>query len=413
MKRFRKMEVKEYPVGSIFGEEEIEAVRAVINTGGALTRGHDVELFEQEFAKYSGSKHAIAVSSGGAALNLTSKILNLSEEDEVICQANSFWVTINHLLERKVKIICADIDPYSLNIDPEKIEDLITEKTRAIYMVHHGGNPADLAPLRQITKKYGIVLVEDAAHAVGAEYKGKKIGWNSELACFSFSSLKNMSTLGEGGMLVTNNDKYAELARGFRSNFPSGEKVRRNVEHLGHYPKNENPYLNMGDAWNYDWIKLDEMGSTYRLSSVQAAVGRVQLKKLDRLIQKRSEIAEKYNQTISEIDGLKPVEIIPDCKHAWHLFSCFVTADSKVDRGELVKSLTNQHGIEIVIRFFPINLNGILRMNGCIQGGCSRCGKLENTERIWFHEQMSLPISPQMKDEEISYIQQSLVSSST
>jgi len=407
------MKISEYPVGTTYGEEEIQAVRRVLDSGDPLTRGPDVDYFEEEFAQYCGAKHAIAVSSCGAALNLTSKILNLREGDEVICQANSFWVTINHLLERNVKIICADIDPYSLNIDPNKLEDLITDKTKAVYMVHHGGNPADLEPLRHITKKHGIVLVEDAAHAVGAEYKGEKIGADSDLACFSFSTLKNISTLGEGGMLVTNNEKYAELAKGFRSNFPNGLKVKRNVDSLGKYPKSENPYLNMGDAWDYDWVKLYEMGSTFRLSTVQAAVGRVQLKKLDSLIQKRSEIAEQYNQTITEIEGLKPVEILPDCKHAWHLFSFFVTSDSKVDRGELVKLLTNQHGIDTVIRFSPINLNSILRMSGCVQGGCSRCGKLEKIERIWFHEQMSLPISPQMKDEEISYIQQSLVSSST
>jgi perosamine synthetase len=402
------MKIKEYQVGTIFGEGEIEAVQRVLNSGDSLTRGSDVDLFEKEFAEYCGTKHAIAVSSCGAALNLTSKILNLREGDEVICQVNSFWVTINHLLERKVKIVCADIDPYSLNIDPEKIENLITEKTKAIYLVHHGGNPADLEPLRQITKKYSIVLVEDAAHAVGARYKGEKIGENSDLACFSFSTLKTISTLGEGGMLVTNNDKFAELAQGFRSNFPSGNKVKRIVDNLGKYPKSKNPYLNMGDSWDYDWVRLDEMGSTYRLSTVQAAVGRVQLKKLDSLINKRSEIAKRYNQTINEIEGLKPVEILPGCKHAWHLFSFFVKPDCRIQRGALVDRLKTQYNIDVIIRFFPINLNGILRMNGCGQGGCSHCGKLENIEKIWFHEQMSLPISPQMKDEEIDYIQESL-----
>ena len=408
MKGQKMMKIKEYPVGTIFGEEEIDAVRRVLTSGDPLTRGPDVELFEQEFAEYCGAKHAVALNSCGAALNLTSKILKLREDDEVICQVNSFWVTINHLLERKVKIICADIDLYSLNIDPRKIENLITEKTKAIYLVHHGGNPADLDPLRQITKKHGIVLVEDAAHAVGAEYKGEKIGANSELVCFSFSTLKNISTLGEGGMLVTNNAEYAELARRLRTNFPLGHKVKRNVASLGKYPKSKNPYLNMGDSWNYDWVRLDEMGSTYRLSTVQAAVGRVQLKKLDSLIQKRKEIAERYNQTINEIEGLKPIEILPDCKHAYHYYFFLVTSDSKLNRGQLVERLKNLYNIEVVIRFFPINLNGILRMNGCGQGGCSRCGKLENIERIWFQEQMSLPISPQMSDEEIKYILDSL-----
>jgi perosamine synthetase len=368
-------------------------------------------LFEKEFAAYCGAKYAIAVSSCGAALNITSKILNLKEGDEIICQANSFWVTINHLIDRKVKIICADIDPYSLNIDPKKIESLITKKTKAVYLVHHGGNPANIASIKKITKKYNLCLVEDAAHAAGAEFMGEKIGANSDLACFSFSSLKNISTLGEGGMIVTNNKKYAELARGFRSNFPSGYKVKRKANVLGKYPKNDNPYLNMGDSWDYDWKKLDEIGSTFRLSSAQAAVGRIQLKKLDSLILKRAKIAKLYNKTIEEIEGLKSIEILPSSKPAWHLFSFFVTESSKIDRNKLFERLKNKYKIDIVIRFFPINLNGILRMNGCRQGGCKHCGDLKNIEHIWFNQQMSLPISPQLNNEQIEYVNNSILKS--
>ena len=187
--------IEEYPVGTIFGEEEIDAIRRVLDSGDFLSRGRDIDLFEDEFAAYCGAKHAVAVSSCGAALHMATKVLGLSEGDEVICQANAFWVTIVHLLERKVNIKCADIDPYSLNIDPDKIEPLITESTKAIYLVHYGGNPADLDAIYAIARKYDIKVVEDCAHAVGAEYKGNKIGWNSDIACFSFSTHKNISTL--------------------------------------------------------------------------------------------------------------------------------------------------------------------------------------------------------------------------
>ena len=220
-----------------------------MESGDSLTRGPDVELFEKEFASYCNAKHAISVNSCGASLRIASQVLNLNSKDEIIVQDNAFWVTIVNLLERNVKIKCADIDPYSLNIDPDKIEPLITPKTKAIYVMHHGGNPADLAPIREIAERYGIVIVEDAAHAVGTEYKGKKIGSDSDIACFSFSSLKNMITLGEGGMFVTKNKDYAEMAWGLRTNYPYGERVKRKTSNLGDYPKPKSPaFMHAGDA---------------------------------------------------------------------------------------------------------------------------------------------------------------------
>ena len=402
------MRISEYPVGTMFSDEEVDAVSRVLKSGVALTRGPDCDLFEEEFASYCGAKHAIATSSCGAALNITSKILHLGEEDEVICQANSFWITINHLVERGVKIVCADIDPDSLNIDPDSVQRLITKKTKAIYVVHHGGNPANLTKIRSVAADHNIVVVEDAAHAVGAEHDGKKIGCDSDLACFSFSTLKNMSTLGEGGMIVTNNDEFAELAKGFRTNFPSGTKKARNNEKLGEFRKSGSSYLNMGDAWDFDWVRLEEVGSTYRMSTVQAAVGRVQLKKLDSLIEKRTEIAMRYNEVISAVPGFETLEVLPNSKHAWHLFTFFVRAHSKYDRAEVLRVLQEEKSIDLVLRFFPINLNGILRMRGCRPGGCIKCGSLEKVEHSWFKEQMALPISPQLTTEEVDYVCDSL-----
>lgn len=398
--------VEEYPVGTIFGEEEIEAIRRVLESGEPLTRGPDVELFEKEFAAYCGAKYAVAVSSCGAALNISSKILNLGPNDQVICQANAFWVTINHLLERNVEIICADIDPESLNINPNIIEPLTTKRTKAIYLVHHGGNPANLDAIRKIADKFGLVIVEDCAHAVGAEYKGSKIGSNSDIACFSFSTLKNISTLGEGGMFVTNNESYAKLARGFRTNFPHGIREKRKTADLGDYPKPRSvAFMHMGDAWDYNWMRLDEMGSTYRLSTPQAAVGRIQLKKLDSLIKRRENIANRYNQIVNEIDGLRTVKILPECKHAWQLYTYFLNHETGIDRNKFVKQMADKYNIHIVIRYFPIHLGAIMRMQGCKLR--ARNG-LENVEHVWFKEQLSLPISPQMNDNEIEYIQDAI-----
>lgn len=393
----KNKEIKEYPVGSILGEEEIEAIRRVIESGDFLSRGQDVELFEKELADYCGAKYAIATSSCSGALHLTSKILKLTPKDEVIVQANSFWATFVRLLDKGVNIKVADIDKDSLNIDPESVRKLVTNKTKAIYLVHHGGNPADLDSIKEITDEKNIKVVEDAAHAMGSEYKHKKIGSNSELACFSFSSLKNMSTLGEGGAIVTNNKEYFEMANGLRMNFPFGEKIKRETQNLGEIPKPKSvAFLNPGDAWDYDWLRVDEFGMTYRISTPQAAVGRVQLKKIDRFNKMRENIAKRYNEAIENINELRKVKILPNCKHAWHIYSFFLNKQSKIERNELAKILKERYNVHCVIRFWPIHLGGIMRMRGHKQGECPVC------EDVWFNQQLSLPISPQMKEWEIN-----------
>jgi len=395
--------IEEYPVGSLFGPEELEAIRRVLESGDALTRGPDVKLFEDEFAEYCGAKYAVTLGSCGAALRVSTQVLHLGSKDEVICQANVFWATFVPLLERAVNIRCADIDPNTLNIDPAKVESLITNKTKAIYLMHHGGNPADLDSVYEIAGKYGLVVVEDAAHSVGAEYKGKKIGCKSHIACFSFATMKNMSTLGEGGMFVTNKKEYAEMAAGLRTSFPCGERVKRQVSNLGEYPKPKSPiFMHAGDAWDYDWKRVDEVGTNYRLSTVQAAVGRVQLKKLEKCISIRERIAQRYNKTIKNIEGLREVGILPDCKHAWHLFTYFLESEVGIDRNEFVRYMQEKKNIHIVLRFWPIHLGAIMRMRGHRLGECPVC------EHIWFKEQLSLPISPQMSDDEIDYIAEAL-----
>lgn len=402
MKKSRKerARIEEYPVGTIFGEEEIEAIRRVLDSGVALTRGQDVELFEKEFAEYCGAKYAIALSSCTAALEIATQVLHLGTKDEVICQANSFWCAIAPLLKRNVRIRCADIDPTTLNIDTNKIEPLITSRTKAIWIFHHGGNPADTDQICEIAEKHDLVVVEDAAHAAGAEYKGRKIGSDSDIACFSFSTLKNIVTLGEGGMFVTNNKEYAETAWGLRTSYPFGKRVKRETsDSLGDYPKPKSVmFMHAGDAWDYDWFRVDEVGTNYRLSTPQAAVGRVQLKKLDKNIAMRERIAKRYNEATEKIDGLRPVRILPNCKHAWHLFTYFLNSETGIDRNEFVKHMEDVYNIHIVLRFWPIHLGAIMRMRGHYLGECPVC------EHVWFKEQLSLPISPQMKEKEIDTI---------
>jgi perosamine synthetase len=396
--------IEEYPVGSIFGEEEVDAVRRVLESGDYLSRGKDLDLFEEEFAAYCGAKHAVAVSSCGAALHIATQLLGLGEGDEVICQANAFWVTIVHLLERKVGIKCADVDPYSLNIDPEKIESLITKRTKAIYLVHYGGNPADLDAIYEVARKHDLSVVEDCAHAVGTVYKDRKIGANSEIACFSFSTHKNITTLGEGGMIVTNNEAYADKIRGLRTNFPFGTKVEREVQSIGHHHKPESvAFMHAGDAWDYDWREVEEFGSSYRMSTPQAAVGRVQLKKLDKHIALREAIADRYHEVIDASELLQSLSILPGCQNSWYLFPFFVKPETGIDRDRLIACLQDEFNIKIVLRYWPIHLGGVMRMWGHDVGECPVY------ERIWFKELMSLPISPQMEEVEIAAITEALI----
>jgi len=394
-----KSKIEEYPVGTIFGEEEIEAVRRVIMSGETLTRGKDVELFEKEFADYIGAKYAISTSSCGAALKIANQVTYLTSKDEVICQANAFWVTIVNLLEKNVKLKVADIDPENLNINPNSVEKLITPKTKAIYLMHHGGNPADMQPLREIAEKHDLVVIEDAAHAPGSLYKGKKIGADSDIACFSFSTLKNMSTLGEGGMFVTNNEEYANTADKLRTNWPFGKRIKNQKTKLGEYFKPKSvAFMHAGDAWDYDWVRVDEFGSTYRMSTPQAAVGRVQLKKLDKHNKIREKIAMTYNETVDGIEGFKKTKILPGCKNSWHLYTYFVNPRAGINRDEFARHMETEHNVHIITRFWPIHLGGIMRMRGHKVGECPTC------ERVWFKEQLSLPITPQMPDEEVNTI---------
>lgn len=396
------MKIDEFPVGTAFDEDEINAIRDVIQSGVSLTRGPQVEEFEKKFAEYIGCKYAIATSSCGAALTIANQLLHLTEDDEVIVQANVFWVTIVNLLERKVKIKVADIDPYTLNIDPNKIEELITSKTKAILLMHHGGNPADLDKIRDIAREHNLIVIEDSAHAAGSEYHGNKIGYDSDIACFSFSTLKNMSTLGEGGMLVTNNEEYYYKADKLRTNWPLGNKIFVKREKLGDYQKPKSiAFMHAGDAWDYDWESIEEFGSTYRLSTPQAAVGIVQLKKLDHHNKIRRNIATWYDNEILKIDGLRLSEVLTNCKNSYHLYTFFVDPN-QINRDELVKCLEQDYDVHTFNRFWPVHLGGIMRFNG------HRLGEAPVCERIWFKEQMSLPIYPTIEDDALYYVIDSL-----
>jgi perosamine synthetase len=395
----KEYKVKEHGIGSYFGLEEIKEIERVLSTAETLAYGPQRNKFENEFANYCGAKYAIATTSATTALHLTSQLLQLKSGDEIIGTPQTFRATYLSALSRGVKIKFADINGETLNIDPSKIEHLITPKTKAIYVMDYGGNPAEIDKIMEIAKKYNILVVDDAAHAPGAEYKSQKVGSIADITCFSFHSLKNMTTLGEGGMLTTNNPDFMKVAKQLREMDVVGEKIERDDCTIGPYnPLNPSVYDHSMESFTHDFIKINEWGNNFRMSEVQAAVGSVQLKKLDDLNKMRTKIAEHYTEALSKIEGVRVPKTTPKAENVWLLYPCYLDTNIvKCRRNEFIYYLENK-GIQIVQRFFPVHLSDYMRYFGHRYGECPVC------ERIWFEEQINLPINPRLSFEDVNYV---------
>lgn len=395
-----KFKVWERGIGSIFGDEELEAVKNALETSETLSGWGPInQKFEEEFSKYCGVKHAIAVTSCTAALTLATRVLRLRKGDEVVCTPQTFIATVLEPASRGITFKFVDIDPNTLNIDPETIEDKITPKTKAILLVHYGGNPADMDPILEIARSHDLAVIEDAAHAPGAEYKGRKVGSMGDFTCFSFHSLKNMTTCGEGGMLTTNSDEYDKEARRLKTMGMVGETKERTVKTIGKYPKPDPPLPDhAGGAYDLDWTRIDEYGTNFRLTEVQAAVGLVQLKKLDTFNKMRLEVGRGYSEGLSEIRGIRVLEDRKNCLNVYHLYPCFLDQkEVSVDHDKFLQYLHYEKGVQIILRYFPVHLSNYMRYRGHRFGECPVC------ERVWFEEQINLPIDPKKTGEDIDY----------
>jgi perosamine synthetase len=248
-----------------------------------VTQGPRVQEFEEKFAKYVGSKYAVALSNCTTALHLAMIVGGVTEADEVICPSMSYIATANAITYVGAKPVFAEIDPSNYNIDPVHAEKLITKKTKAILIVHQIGMPADIDAFKKICKQHNLILIEDAACAAGSSYKGAKIGSHSDLVCFSFHPRKVITT-GDGGMITTNNENYYNRLKLLRQH---GMSVSDRVRH------------------NSDKVIIEEhleIGYNYRLTDIQAAVGIKQLEKLDWLVSERRKIAEQFHLAFKDID---------------------------------------------------------------------------------------------------------------
>lgn len=365
------------------GQEEIDAVNEVLISRW-LTTGPVTLEFQKEFAAYVGCKYALAVNSGTAALQLALDAIALRPGDEVLVPTNTFTATAEVVTYFGAHPVLCDSVAGGFNIDPDDAERRITERTRAIIPVHIAGEPCRMDRLRELALRRGLHVIEDAAHALPATYRGQRVGTISALTAFSFYATKTLST-GEGGMLTTDNDGYAERASLMRLHGIGGDAWKR--------------YSRTG-SWYYE---VQDAGFKMNLPDLLSALGRAQLRKCDRFRQRRREISAYYNRQFENIEALElPPGDSKDVEHAWHLYILRLRPDLlALDRNEFIQQL-KALGIGTSVHFIPLHRHP----HWAKQYG-HKPQDFPNAEDA-FRRCLSLPIYPDMTGEQVERVAQAV-----
>lgn len=353
-------------------DKDIQAVVDVLKSD-YLTTGPKVTEFEKRVAEYVGAKYAVAVNSGTAALHIACLAAGIKEGDEVITSPITFAASSNCVLYCGGTPVFADID-NTYNIDPDEIEKKITDKTKAIIPVHYTGQPCDMDRIQEIAKKHNVLVIEDAAHALGASYKGKKIGSISDMTCFSFHPVKPITT-GEGGMVVTNDEELYRRLLLFRSH-----GITRDEELMTE---------NQG-GWYYQQL---ELGYNYRITDISCALGLSQMDKLDTFIARRKEIADTYDKAFVGVEGINIPRRMADCESGWHLYMIHVASEK---RKEVFDKL-RQAKVGVNVHYIPVYKHPYYQRIGYSDCFC------EKSEEFYAGA-ISLPIYPGLRDENQDYV---------
>lgn len=350
-------------------EDDIKAVADVLK-GEFLTTGPTVDAFEKSVCNYTGAKYAAAIANGTAALHAACFAAGIGPGDEVITTPLTFAASANCVRYCGGTPVFADVDMKTYNIDPEDIKRKITDRTKAIIPVHLTGQPCDMDRIRRIAGEHKLIVIEDAAHALGASYRGSCIGTGSDMVTFSFHPVKPITT-GEGGMIVTDNEEYYRKLKLFRSHCITREEDMMT--------ENEGP-------WFYQQLYL---GYNYRMTDIQAALGISQMKKLDRFLQRRKELAERYNKAFQGKEDVVIPYQAPEGESGWHLYMIQVPNH---DRREVFVKL-REAGINVNVHYIPVYRHPYYRENGYADVRC------KNAEEIYSHL-ISLPLYPGLTDEQ-------------
>jgi len=329
-------------------EADIQAVVEVLRSDW-LTTGPKVAEFEEAFAARVGAAHAVSFTSGTAALHAAAFASGLKVGDEAITTPITFAATANCVLYQGATPVFADVASDTLNIDPEQIASKISPRTRVVLPVDYAGHPADLSSIFEIAQKHGLVVIEDACHALGAEYEGKSIGGQADMTVFSFHPVKHITT-GEGGMVTTNDPNYAEALRRFRNHGISSDARQRQS----------------AGQWHYE---MQFLGFNYRLPDFACALGLSQLRRLEWNLARRREIAGRYTQVFREMAGVIPPMVRDEANPAWHLYPIRLDlAKLTANRAEIFRALRSEN-IGVNVHYIPVHLHPYYRELFGYQGG--------------------------------------------
>jgi dTDP-4-amino-4,6-dideoxygalactose transaminase len=359
----------------LIGEEEKREVMEALDSGW-LTTGPRTQQFARDLEAYIGVKHAIPLNSCTGALHLVLAAMGVGPGDEVITSPLTFCSTANVVLHLGARVVFADVDRESYNIDPAAVEAAITPRTKVILPVHFAGYPCDMDAIRKLASERGLRVVEDAAHAISAEYHGRKIGATPDAACFSFYPTKNMTT-GEGGAVTTDDDALAERVRVLALHGMSKDAWKR--------------YSNSG-SWFYEVVAP---GYKYNLTDPAAAMGIHQLRRLDGFTHTRERYARALDDAFQGEDGLIPPVVKGDIRHARHLYPLLIRPERlTVDRAAFIEALKAEN-IGTTVNFIPVHLHPFYREHLGF-----RAGQFPNAEWIYERE-ISLPLYPRMTPSDV------------
>jgi len=359
---------------------EDDDVDEVVNTlrSDWLTTGPKTNIFEEKFKLYVGSDFAVALNSCTAGLHLALVVAGIEKGDEVITTPLTFTATSEAIIRQGAKPIFVDVHTDTYNIDEEQILEKITPRTKAILPMHFGGHPCELKAIQEIADDYGLVVIEDAAHALSAEYEGKKIGSISDITAFSFHPTKNITT-GEGGMITTNNEEYAKRIKRLSLHGISKDTYQR---------------YNLG-SWYYEVL---EAGFKYNITDIQSSLGITQLNKIERFWGFREKYFDQYNAAFQDIPEIAVPTVKNNVRHSYHLYPILLRAELlNIDRGEFIKRM-NDEKIGTSVHYIPLHLHPYYKTTFGYEKG-----DYPNAEYVGDRE-VSLPIYPKLTTENVQYV---------
>jgi perosamine synthetase len=356
-------------------EDDIQAVVEVLRSDW-ITTGPKIEEFEAAIAERVGAKHAVAFSSGTAALHAAAFAADLGPGDEAVTTPLTFAATANCVLYQGARPVFADVQADTLTIDPNEIERRISSHTKAILPVDYAGHPADFDAIREIADRHHLIVIEDAAHALGAMYRNRNVGGLNEMTMFSFHPVKHITT-GEGGMITTNDPALARRLRLFRSHGIDSDARKRSEQ----------------GSWFYEMVAL---GYNYRLTDIGCALGLSQLRRLEANLMRRREIAACYSKNFVNVPGVIPPMVRSDVQPAWHLYPIrFDKAKLKTDRTTIFRALRAEN-IGVNVHYIPVHLHPYYRERFGFKGG-----EYPMAERA-YESLISLPMFHAMTDKDVA-----------